>query len=65
MVCLIDEVIYGMLQFIYKKIFFVGIRIAQIEIKRNAKIRNLLIIIGKEGIQRIKYKLFFCLLMTE
>lgn len=54
-----------MLQFIYKKIFFVGIRIAQIEIKRNAKILNLLIIIGKEGIQRIKYKLFSCLLMTE
>lgn len=34
MVCLIDEVIYGMLQFIYKKIFFVGIGIAQIEMKR-------------------------------
>ena len=65
MVCLIDEVIYGMLQFIYKKIFLVGIRIAQIEIKGNARILNLLIIIGKEGIHRIKYKLFFCLTMTE
>ena len=39
-----------MLQFIYKKIFFVGTRIAQIEIKGNARILNLLIIIGKEGI---------------
>ena len=54
-----------MLQFIYKKIFLVGIRIAQIEIKGNARILNLLIIIGKEGIHRIKYKLFFCLIMTE
>jgi len=58
-------VIYGMLQFIYKKILLVGIRIAQIPIKGNARILNLLIIIGKEGIYRIKYKLFFCLIMTE
>jgi hypothetical protein len=39
-----------MLQFICKKFLFVGIRIAQIEIKGNAGILNLLIIMGKEGI---------------
>jgi hypothetical protein len=49
-----------MLQFICEKIFLVGIRIAQIELKGNDRILNLPIFIGKQGVYRIKHKLLFC-----